>query len=406
MLKKALKINIHDFAGRWNVFFIREGKGFTLLEVIIALTILGFGLLALMRAFPIGVNSSQRVADRTRATFLAQSIMEGIKTAKSGFPIIPGSYEIISLPGNGIDDDKFLDVIAGKWDPEINPDFDMNKNGTADIDVDVDYYPPEDLKENMFAQRNGEDDDSDGIVDDPDANHDFDVFYDPEHNVDNAIYSYNNKIYTFVNQSYNELSNGMDDDGDGYIDEDLGLGNEKDEDGDGLYNEEIADNKDNDGDGLTDEDLAVTYYPFYPWPFGMPLRTGDNYKFDPGDPNSDMSWQIIVGKVSDGGGDLIDNDGDGYTDEERKDGVDFNFITNRADGGVDEDCMAAAVPNLRAVTVRILWGGDRLDDDGDGFTDEEVEDEKDNDGDGRTDEDISEFEYRLSSFVVVDGGSQ
>ena len=116
-----------------------------------------------------------------------------------------------------------------------------------------------------------------------------------------------------------------------------------------------------------------------------------------------MSWQIIVGKVSDSGGDGVDNDGDGYTDEERKDGFDFNYETGKPDGGIDEDCMAAAVPNLRAVTVRILWGGDRIDNDNDGFTDEEVEDEIDNDMDGLTDEDISEFEYRLSSYVVISG---
>ena len=43
---------------------------------------------------------------------------------------------------------------------------------------------------------------------------------------------------------------------------------------DGFTDEEIADDKDNDGDGRTDEDLAVTYYPFYPWPFGKGLKDG------------------------------------------------------------------------------------------------------------------------------------
>ena len=73
------------------------------------------------------------------------------------------------------------------------------------------------------------DDDKDKLADDHDANRDFDVFYDPERNIDN--HSYNNTGEFYVFRGYiNEISNGRDDDGDGYIDEDLALGNGKDDD--------------------------------------------------------------------------------------------------------------------------------------------------------------------------------
>jgi len=66
---------------RANPFYsvlIRE-KGFTLLEVMVAVFILGVGLLAIMHLFPIGLRASKVSQDTTLASFLAQAKMEELK---------------------------------------------------------------------------------------------------------------------------------------------------------------------------------------------------------------------------------------------------------------------------------------------------------------------------------------
>ncbi|HNT34890.1 MAG TPA: prepilin-type N-terminal cleavage/methylation domain-containing protein, partial [bacterium] len=58
----------------------RTGKhGFTLLEVIIALGLLGLGLASILQAFPGAVRSSVRVQYNSRASLLAQQIIETLR---------------------------------------------------------------------------------------------------------------------------------------------------------------------------------------------------------------------------------------------------------------------------------------------------------------------------------------
>jgi len=57
----------------------RSLTGFTLLEIVIALTIFAIGLVGLLSLFPIAFHSSKRASDLTEATIYAQEIMEKIK---------------------------------------------------------------------------------------------------------------------------------------------------------------------------------------------------------------------------------------------------------------------------------------------------------------------------------------
>ena len=58
----------------------RRGEtGFSLLEVMVAVVILGFGLLAIMHLFPVGLKASKISQDTTVASFLAQAKMEELK---------------------------------------------------------------------------------------------------------------------------------------------------------------------------------------------------------------------------------------------------------------------------------------------------------------------------------------
>ena len=54
-------------------------KGFSLLEVMVAVVVLGFGLLAIMHLFPMGLRASKISQDTTAASFLAQAKIEELR---------------------------------------------------------------------------------------------------------------------------------------------------------------------------------------------------------------------------------------------------------------------------------------------------------------------------------------
>lgn len=467
---------------------VRTERGFSLIEVMIAATMLGLGLLSIVGVFPYGIEASKRSENVTQASLLAQSIFEGMKTDPRNFPIIPGAdLTLIPMPGNGYDDDENNSV----YNPRNNRNpFDLNKNGLPDADYDG--MPEFDALAQRLGMRNvranGLDDDGDGVIDDngdswsanlqsvpatfsrwaPDGI----LWYDPEPRIDE------------------EFPDGIDNDGDGLIDEDVRLASVRilnsfvflptlagdgvdndfdgedndgdpttpaiadgiDNDGDGQIDEgideEVWDGRDNDGDGKIDEDCQLAAFPPSPALFPAPYN-----KF---------GWQIRVGVVPDNGrwglvdvngdgipdlGDGIDNDGDGLVDEELKDGLDMDFpiVARRQrgvgflrgftrppgqDGLVDEDCVASPLPNWRRVEIKITWGGDGKDNDGDltrvdpksqaAFgeidpretrrqrisygsiewgIDEEKRDGLDNDRDGEADEDTYEDEFILVGFI-------
>ena len=104
----------------------RPRRAFTVLEVIVALTILGIGMLGLIRLFPMGLEASSRAAHNTRAAILAQQILEGLKSDAQGLPFVQGEIARFGIPGNGVDDN----VIGLSTFP------DRNNNGKPDMDFD------------------------------------------------------------------------------------------------------------------------------------------------------------------------------------------------------------------------------------------------------------------------------
>jgi len=110
-------------------------RGFSLLELIIAIAVLAIGLVGVLQIFPIGLRASQRAGMMTKASFLAQNKIEDVKLA--GFdaitelpPKIPlsgkdGDFEWaikidnISLEGVASSDDMRKVVVTVIW-PERN----------------------------------------------------------------------------------------------------------------------------------------------------------------------------------------------------------------------------------------------------------------------------------------------
>ena len=72
-------------------------RGFSLLELIIAIAVLAVGLVGVLQIFPIGLRASQRAGMMTKAAFLAQNKIEDIKLA--GFDAITELPPKIPLSG-------------------------------------------------------------------------------------------------------------------------------------------------------------------------------------------------------------------------------------------------------------------------------------------------------------------
>jgi prepilin-type N-terminal cleavage/methylation domain-containing protein len=72
-------------------------KGFSLLELIIAIAVLAVGLVGVLQIFPIGLRASQVAGMMTKASFLAQNKIEDVKLA--GFDAIAELPPKIPLSG-------------------------------------------------------------------------------------------------------------------------------------------------------------------------------------------------------------------------------------------------------------------------------------------------------------------
>jgi len=86
-------------------------KGFSLLELIIAVGVLAIGLVGVLRIFPVGLRASYRAGMMTKAAFLAETKMEEVKIA--GFDAIVEMPPKILLSGTEDDFDWeiFIDEV-------------------------------------------------------------------------------------------------------------------------------------------------------------------------------------------------------------------------------------------------------------------------------------------------------
>ncbi len=83
-------------------------KGFSLLELIIAIAVLAVGLVGVLQIFPIGLRASQRAGMMTKASFLAQNKIEDVKLA--GFDAITELPPKIPLSGRDEDFEWAIEI--------------------------------------------------------------------------------------------------------------------------------------------------------------------------------------------------------------------------------------------------------------------------------------------------------
>jgi len=391
-------------AAREGVRARRRSAGFTLLEILISLAVLTFGLLALLTILQRALKKSEPVEFETRAALLAQSILEGIKSDPSGFPFIPGvnpgTWPVIEKGGAG--PDQPVNSIYSRVDSLLlekdGKPFDVNRATGMKLPfifsipgdgVDNDAFARESIR--YYGNEEGPFTDERGLLPG-----------DPPDGIDDLMFT---RLAAFSGRAPGIASKR---DYDGGIQEDVsrvliggpgGLSPNFDVDRDGIpydtgdsasaldpltgilrntlrlipdgdfsydpqrgIDEELPDGLDNDGDGLVDEDLKLASqrlpgfsdpddfnpYHYVPTLPGNGLdddRDSDDWKDtnksgapDAGDEGIDPTTGLVMA-------DGHDNDGDGFVDEnideEFYDGVDD---INEHDGRIDEDCRAAMMP--------------------------------------------------------------
>ncbi|NUN95822.1 MAG: prepilin-type N-terminal cleavage/methylation domain-containing protein [Candidatus Omnitrophica bacterium] len=482
-------------------------RAFSLLEILVALAILTFGLLGLLAILQRALVASEPIEFETRAALLADSILEGLRAhPEGGFPFVPGlnptywpilrvsppdnpyptqdtflaaqdgtPYDItknsvgmqlpfvFSVPGNGVDDDAAVDL-GGRWtDEQTLVRVETGPPQVAD--------GPDGFDDQMQTQISSAISQSENVNTPPRATSLRDFDGGAEQGV----------AYTFLAPGCH--INATDEDGDG-IPVDTGdyeialnyqgalqqlFGPRSRPDGDFTYDpqrgidEELSNGIDDDGDGLTDEDIALASVlfqggdPTNPYNY-RPTFAGDGIDNDgDGEPGSPPAPGEILGDGIDNNGnglidevvaDNLDNNNDGRVDE----GIDeelFNGRDDDGDGRVDEDCRAAVFPwnpipfpppneeySFQIQVRRAAIGGDGIDNDGDAnegprfFTDqsdppqdhpilydvnrdgltnqgdllwidEEYYDGVDNDGDGLIDEDLGFYPAPRALLVTI-----
>ena len=97
--------------------FKTKSKGFTFIEIIIAMAILVVGILGIAALFPVGIKASARAVNLTKAALLGQTVLEEIK--RDGYDSLSGdsgvretvesddypgfSYRVEWLPVEGVE---------------------------------------------------------------------------------------------------------------------------------------------------------------------------------------------------------------------------------------------------------------------------------------------------------------
>lgn len=103
---------------------MEQRRGFSLLELVIAIAVLAIGLVGVLQIFPVGLRASYRSGMITKAAFLGQTKLEEVKLA--GFDAITALPP--KIPLSGTDGDFDWEIFIDEADLEgIDSAEDMRK---------------------------------------------------------------------------------------------------------------------------------------------------------------------------------------------------------------------------------------------------------------------------------------
>ncbi|TPW07121.1 MAG: hypothetical protein FD129_2600 [bacterium] len=87
-----------------------SGSGFSLVEIIVAISILSIGLVGAIRVFPVGLRASHRAEMVSRSTLIAERTLESLKLS---------AWEDL-VPGETTDQDAPFDMVVTIDQPELD----------------------------------------------------------------------------------------------------------------------------------------------------------------------------------------------------------------------------------------------------------------------------------------------
>ena len=119
-------------------------RGFTLLELMISMVILGVGLVGAMRVFPVGLRASQRSELRSRAAILAHRTAESLKLKP---------WDQLALGESSIQEGS-LTVTTRISQPSVEPLVDPTRLKAIEVTVRmVEEGKPRDLRFVTYVRR-------------------------------------------------------------------------------------------------------------------------------------------------------------------------------------------------------------------------------------------------------------
>lgn len=93
----------------------QDNRGFTLVEVIVALTILSIGIIAIMRLFPTSIQQTRLAAERQQAAFLAKTELGKLRSGGVGPQLtawaVDNAYRDMATPSGS----NNYDVLYKSW---------------------------------------------------------------------------------------------------------------------------------------------------------------------------------------------------------------------------------------------------------------------------------------------------
>lgn len=125
------------------------GKGFTIVEILIAMVVLSLGLLGILGVFPAGIRQTAKIVEDTNSAIIAESALNAIKLGLHRMRIEDGADKGFIYLGEGVD------ALLEEQEKYLPVDFTTLDGNEINIEKEADYWVkiPFDEKESYLYPR-------------------------------------------------------------------------------------------------------------------------------------------------------------------------------------------------------------------------------------------------------------